>query len=223
MGKSEPSLQFEKDYFTHLSYSTKGQLIARHVLESLKWASRTLNKDLLNGSGKSALDVGCAFGYGVGALSSLGYVALGSDISSYGQMQAKKRLKGNDFVVCDAQASLPFSEQFDLVTCFEVLEHLQNPARALQNLYAASNNVVVCTTPNKTVEQIFKRIARSFDKTHINVKTPSQWEKLIRETVNCSRVDVECFVDSSFQLLNVPFYKSLKLPFGMETRIIITK
>ena len=222
-GKSEPNLQFEKDYFSYLNYSTKGPLIARHVLESLKWASRTLNQDLLNGSGKSALDVGCAFGYGVGTLCSLGYEAWGTDVSFYGQMQAKKRLSESDFVACDAQTSLPFSKQFDLITCFEVLEHLENPARALRNLSAASNSVVLCTTPNKNVEQSFKKISPGFDKTHINVKTPSEWKKLIRETINCSRVVVECFVDSSFQFSNASFYKSLKLPFGMETRIIITK
>jgi 2-polyprenyl-3-methyl-5-hydroxy-6-metoxy-1,4-benzoquinol methylase len=216
-------LQFEKDYFSYLNYSKKGQLIARHVIESLKWASKTLNRDLLGGSGKSALDVGCAFGYGVGALRSLGYEAWGTDISSFGQMRAKKHLSDNDFVICDAQTNLPFSKRFDLVTCFEVLEHLESPARALQSLYEASDSVIVCTTPNKSVEQIFKKLSRGFDKTHINVKTPSEWEKLIRKTINCSRIEVECFVDSSFQFFNASFYKSLKLPFGMETRIIITK
>jgi len=223
VGKSEPSLQFERDYFSYLNYSTKGLLIARHVLESLKWASKTLNQNLLSGSGKSALDVGCAFGYGVGALCSLGYETWGTDISSFGQMQAKKHLSDNDFVVCDAQTNLPFSKKFNLVTCFEVLEHLENPTQALQNLYEASDGVVVCTTPNKTVEQIFKKLARGFDKTHINVKKPSEWKELIRKTIPCSRVEVECFMDSSFQFSNASFYKSLKLPFGMETRIIITR
>lgn len=222
-GKSEPSLQFEKDYFTYLNYSTKGQLIARHVLESLRWASKVLNQNLLSGSGKTALDVGCAFGYGIGALHSLGYEAWGTDISAYGLAQAKKHVNENVFVVCDAQHSLPFTKRFDLVTCFEVLEHLENPARALENLYDVSGDVVLCTTPNKTVEQFFRKLARNFDKTHINVKTPHEWEALIRETIDCKRVKIECFVDSSFQFANTSFYKSLKLPFGMETRIIIKK
>jgi 2-polyprenyl-3-methyl-5-hydroxy-6-metoxy-1,4-benzoquinol methylase len=216
-------LQFEKDYFTYLKYSMKGQLIARHVVESLRWGSKVLSRDLLNGSAKSALDVGCAFGYGVGALRSMGYVAWGTDISSYGLKQARKHLNENVFGVCDVQHSLPFSKRFDLVTCFEVLEHLENPARALENLFEVSGDVVLCTTPNKTVEQIFKKLARDFDKTHINVKTPSEWKKLIRENLNCKRVEVECFLDLSFQFANASFYKSFKLPFGMETRIIMEK
>jgi 2-polyprenyl-3-methyl-5-hydroxy-6-metoxy-1,4-benzoquinol methylase len=222
-GKSEPSLQFEKDYFSYLNYSTKGKLIAHHVLESLRWASKVLNQDLLKGAGKSALDVGCAFGYGVGALRSLGYEAWGTDISSYGLTQARKNVNEGVFLVCDVQHKLPFAKRFDVVTCFEVLEHLENPAMALRNLCEASDNVVLCTTPNKTVEQFFKKLVRNFDKTHINVKTPHEWEALIRETIDCKRVKIECFVDSSFQFANTSFYKSLKLPFGMETRIIIKK
>ncbi len=207
----------------YLNYSQKGHLIARHVLESLRWASSVLNQDLLNGVGKSALDVGCAFGYGVDVLNSLGYEALGTDISSYGLKQAKRYVKDNVFVVCDAEKSIPFTKRFDLVTCFEVLEHLPNPERALWNLYEASSDVVLCTTPNKTVEQVFKKLARNFDKTHINVKTPSEWDALIRRNLNCKRVVIESFVDSSFQFGNASFYKSFKLPFGMETRIAIEK
>jgi 2-polyprenyl-3-methyl-5-hydroxy-6-metoxy-1,4-benzoquinol methylase len=222
-GKSETSLEFEKDYFSYLNYSMRGQLIARHVLESLRWASEVLKRDLLSGSGKSALDVGCAFGYGVGTLHSLGYEAWGTDISSFGLTQAKQHANDSGFVVCDAQHSLPFTKRFDVVTCFEVLEHLENPQEALRNLYEASSGIILCTTPNKTVEQVFKKLARNFDKTHINVKTPSEWTKLSRETLNCWRVEVECFVDSSFQVGNASFYKSLKLPFGMETRIIMQK
>jgi 2-polyprenyl-3-methyl-5-hydroxy-6-metoxy-1,4-benzoquinol methylase len=221
--KSDLKLQFQKNYFDHLQYSRKGQLIGRHVFESLKWASKVLNRDLLNGAKKSALDVGCAFGYGVNVLRSLGYDAWGTDISKYGLVQGKNRLNGNVFVVCDAQQNLPFTKRFDLVTCFEVLEHLENPSKALQNIFKASDGVVLCTTPNKTVEQIFKKITKGFDKTHISVKTPSEWEKLICKTLECGFVEIQCFVDSSFQVANASFYKSLKLPFGMETRILMTK
>src|SRR3972149_9221598 len=92
------SMHFEKSYFNYLNYSQKEQMIKRHVLESLKWASKVLHRDLLNGTGKRALDVGCAFGYGVSLLRSLGYDAFGTDISSYGLIQGKDRLGENGFV-----------------------------------------------------------------------------------------------------------------------------
>ena len=219
------SLEFKENYFNYLKYSRKEILISRHVHESLKWASKVLHRDLLDGTKKSALDVGCAFGYGVNLLRSLGYDAWGIDVSSYSLVQGKKRLNENMFVACDTQESLPFKKKFDLVTCFEVLEHLNDPSRALQNMYDSTDGVVLCTTPNKTVEKIVKRILKGFawDKTHINVKTPSEWEELIRRTLKCRFVEIQCFVDSSFQVANASFYKSVKLPFGMETRIIIGK
>jgi len=216
-------LQFEKDYFNHLKYSQHERLISRHVSESLKWASKVLNIDLLDGTKKSALDVGCAFGYGVNLLRSLGYDAWGIDVSSYGLVQGKEGLNENKFVVCDSQEHLPFKKKFDLITCFEVLEHLKNPSRALQNMYDSSDAIILCTTPNKTFEKIIKKVLKGFDKTHINVKTPSEWKELIHRTLKCRFVEIQCFVDSSFQIANASFYKSVKLPFGMETRIIIGK
>jgi len=216
-------LEFEKDYFRYLKYDGRERLIASHVLESIKWASKVLSEDLLDGTGKSALDIGCAFGYGVNLLRSLGYDVCGTDVSKYGLRQGKDRLQENAFVACDAQQSLPFKKKFDLITCFEVLEHLERPARALQNMYDSVDGIVLCTTPNKTVERVVKRILRGFDKTHINVKTPSEWEDLIRKTLNCRHVEIQCFVDSSFRISNTSFYKSLKLPFGMETRIAIAR
>ena len=198
-------------------------MISRHVFESLKWASKVLHIDLLDGTKKSALDVGCAFGYGVNLLHSLGYDAWGIDVSSYGLVLGKERLKENMFVICDSQEHLPFKKKFDLITCFEVLEHLKNPSRALQNMYDSSGGILLCTTPNKTFEKIVKKILKGFDKTHINVKTPAEWEELIRRTLKCRFVEIQCFVDSSFQIANASFYKSVKLPFGMETRIIIGK
>ncbi len=178
-------MHFEKNYFNYLNYSQKEQMIKRHVLESLKWASKVLQRDLLDGAGRSALDVGCAYGYGVSLLNSLGYNALGTDISSYGLTQGKERLRESVFVVCDAQENLPFKGKFDLVTCFEVLEHLKNPLSAVQNMYESCKDVLLCTTPNKTTERIFKRISRGFDKTHINVKTPSEWSEQIRSRIDC--------------------------------------
>ena len=126
--------------------------------------------------------------------------------------------------LCKAEVVYTFQKKkFNLIPCFEVLEHLENPSRALQNMCDSSDGIVLCTTPNKTVEKIVKRILKGFDKTHINVKTPSEWEDLIRKTLKCRFVQIQCFVDSSFQIANASFYKSFKLPFGMETRIIIGK
>ena len=214
---------YGKEYFDYLKYSEKGQLIKEHLLELLKWGSKTLHINLLNGKGKSALDVGCAFGYAVEILSSLGYDALGVDISVYGISQTTRNMGKNDFVVCDVQKNLPFTQKFDLITCFEVLEHLENPLVALQHMYDNSNSIILCTTPNKTIESIFKRMVKNFDKTHINAKTPREWEHQIRNTLKWDFIRIESFLSMNFEIAHKPFFKSFRLPFGMDTRILIKK
>lgn len=216
-------LQFDEEYFRSLKYFRKERLIKRFVLESLKWGSKVSHIDLLEGKGRSALDVGCAFGYGVSLFNSLDYDALGTDISPYSLRQAKKKISKNDFVVCDVQENLPFKKKFDLITCFEVLEHLKNPVRALQNMYNTCDGVILCTTPNKPIERIVKKVMKDFDKTHVNVKTPLEWEKQLCRIFNYSFIKIECFVDLSFQIDNTLFFKPLKLPFGMTTRMLIKK
>jgi 2-polyprenyl-3-methyl-5-hydroxy-6-metoxy-1,4-benzoquinol methylase len=215
-------LRFGKDYFEYLKYSSKEKLISSHISASLRWASKLTGMNLLNGAEKSALDVGCALGYGVNLLRTLGYDVLGTDVTSYGLLQGKSTMKDNLFVTCDAQ-NLPFNRKFDLVTCFEVLEHLERPFMALQNLYDSSRGVVLCTTPNRTFESLAKKILPGFDNTHINVKTPAEWQEFIRANLKGKLVKIQCFVDLSFQIGNASFYRSLKLPFGMETRILICK
>src|SRR5665647_3833976 len=96
---------FEQDYFNGRKYSLKKELVKRHVLEVLRWASKTMDEDLLNGNGRRALDVGCAYGYTSRVLADLGYETFGVDISTYGTKEAKP-LSSSQFLVCDAQTNI---------------------------------------------------------------------------------------------------------------------
>jgi 2-polyprenyl-3-methyl-5-hydroxy-6-metoxy-1,4-benzoquinol methylase len=216
-------LQFEEGYFRNLKYSQRERLIRRHILENLKWGSRVANLNLLDGSGKTALDVGCAYGYAVDILGTLGYDAYGVDVSNYSITKAKK-LYPADFLICDVQKGVPFKKDcFDLVTCFEVIEHLAYPLRAIRNMFDACKGVMICTTPNRTVEKPIKKVVRDFDETHINVKTKDEWEKYI-ENLNGSFLKVETFFDASLRVRDKLLFKSLKIPyFGLNLRILIRK
>lgn len=217
-------MQFEKGYFKGFQYSQRERLIKRHVLEVLRWGSSISNFNLLNGYGKRALDIGCAYGYAVDILRSLGYDSYGVDVSKYSIEQAKKKISTADFAVCDVQKGLPFKNRvFDLITCFEVLEHLTDPIQSIQNMYGSCRNTMICTTPNKVVEKPIKKILRDFDKTHINVRTPQEWEKCLYENLQCSVVKVESFFDVNLRVKDkLLFFKSLKIPrFGLDIRILI--
>jgi 2-polyprenyl-3-methyl-5-hydroxy-6-metoxy-1,4-benzoquinol methylase len=217
-------LSFEQDYFNTRKYADKKELVRRHVLSVLKWASEASKEDLLNGKGKRAVDVGCAYGYTSQVLAELGYATFAFDVSSWGIKQAKKE-KNADFLVCDARAELPFkADTFDLVTCFDVLEHLEHPERALEGMFNVTRGVIVCTTPNRKVEKAIRKITRDYDETHINAKSPSQWESCIKTNLACSNLQVDAFHDFAGKFRGKTFFSSMRVPsYGLTVRIMIKK
>lgn len=104
---------FDEEYFRNRIYSQRERLIKRHILKVLKWGSKVSNSNLLDGQGKTALDVGCAYGYAIDILESFGYDAYGVNISEYSVKQAKRN-HAADFAVCDVQKDLPFKTRFPI-------------------------------------------------------------------------------------------------------------
>ena len=217
-------MAFEQDYFNGRKYSLKEELVKRHVLGVLRWASKAMNEDLLVGEGRRALDVGCAYGYTSRVLADLGYETFGVDISTYGTKQAKT-LSGSQFLVCDAQTNMPFkAETFDLVTCFDVLEHLPFPEKALVSMFNVCKGTLVCTTPNKKVEKLIRKFMRDYDETHISVKLPLQWQKCVNSNLECKALKVEAFYDLAVKFGGKLFFKSFNIPtYGLTVRIAVGK
>jgi 2-polyprenyl-3-methyl-5-hydroxy-6-metoxy-1,4-benzoquinol methylase len=219
-------LHFEKQYFEDLRYSHREDLIKKHVLEVLRWGARSSGANLLDGKGKTALDVGCAYGYGVSVLRSLGYLCNGTDISKYSLLHAQRTNSSADFAIGDIQTGLPFKlGAFDLVTCFEVLEHVRDPMKAAMNMLDVCKDVMICTTPNRAVEKPVKSLVRDFDQTHISTRTPREWEKDLRKHVHDATIRVESFYDSNLLISKkLLFFRSFKVPYiGLDTRILIKK
>ncbi len=217
-------MPFEESYFNKQKYREKEQLVKKHVFAVLKWASKTSKQNLLCGKGKRALDVGCAYGYTSQLLTQLGYETIALDISAWGVRQAKKACNGT-FLVCDAQASLPFgSDAFDLVTCFDVIEHLACPESALKSMFNVCGGVMVCTTPNRRVEKSIRKITGDYDETHISVKTPQEWINCITQNLSSSFLRVEAFHDFAGSVWGKPFFKSVYIPsYGLTVRVAVKK
>ena len=110
-----------------LRYTTKGKLIAYGLVAE--------------GSKKKALDVGCRDGYWAEKLKKRGYSVTAFDIDPH--YPGALRL--------DANSPLPFTDdEFDLVWCTEVIEHLRNPAFTVGELKRVlkPEATLILTTPN---------------------------------------------------------------------------
>lgn len=102
-------------------------------------------------AGKRVLDLGCGTGYGTAHLARTAASATGADISDEAVAYARAHYPRLNFRVADAR-KLPFDvAAFDLVTAFELIEHLED-WRAM--LYEARRvldraGVFLVSTPNK--------------------------------------------------------------------------
>ena len=101
------------------------------------------------------LEIGCGQGDLTKKLSERYKKIVAFDISSVGVKKARKRLSINynlncEFLVADA-TKLPFdSNQFDVVILSEVLEHVLDQERCIQEIYRVikPNGSLMLTTPN---------------------------------------------------------------------------
>jgi len=168
----------EKYFEQKYRYSKKKSAIQRHYLDILLQANKHAPWNICNGSGKRALDVGCAYGFVVDLLDSLRYEAIGVDISTYAMLRGKGERK--NLLVSDA-SYCPFEAlSFDLITCFEVLEHLQRPMLALRNFerLLKPQGVLLATTPNVSLmAKIIQFLTGESMSTHPSVRPPKDWHE----------------------------------------------
>jgi SAM-dependent methyltransferase len=105
--------------------------------------------------GKRVLDVACGEGYGAALIARTATRVIGADIDADVVLVAEKRYghDGLEFLHAD-MFELPFEDHsFDVVTCFEAIEHVSTPGRALDEIarVLAPGGTVVISTPDKAV------------------------------------------------------------------------
>ena len=92
----------------------------------------------------TALDLGCGVGHFSAALKEGGFAVTAADARAENIAEAKSRYPGIDFRVADAEdPSISAWGKFDLVLCFGLLYHLENPLRATRNLYRLTEKVLL--------------------------------------------------------------------------------
>ncbi|MDQ2760382.1 MAG: methyltransferase domain-containing protein [Actinomycetota bacterium] len=125
-----------------------GRLIAIEHEARYRWAEG-LARD------REVLDVACGVGYGTSVLARAGATrALGVDVSPDALDRARKRAGDlEEFVVGDLH-NLPCEDHsFDLVTCFETIEHVADPGRGLDELRRVlrPDGLLLLSSPNRDV------------------------------------------------------------------------
>ena len=121
---------------------------AVRIAESKRDFLQTFVPDLVRAEKlQSGLDVGCGLGFFSGYLERIGLNVVGFDARSSNVAEAMKRNSGVDFYVYDLE-DLAVSQlgSFDLVLCLGLLYHLENPFRAIRNLYSVTKKHLVIET-----------------------------------------------------------------------------
>ena len=177
-------INFETWYFEDWHHYDKKRIpIRRLYSDVLKWANEFTRFNLLDGRGKTSLDVGCAHAYMVELLTDLGYKAYGCDLSRLYLAKYAKRVT-KDLVLCDAQ-KLPFHEEsFDIITAMELIEHLGNQDEFLHNCFKCMKpkGALVLQTPKET-PSISGLLSRIYAKV---VSKSSNVEQHVNALVNTS-------------------------------------
>lgn len=96
---------------------------------------------------RSALDAGCGIGYFSELLAALNFSVTAIDARQENIDEAKRRFPGIDFVTRDVEdQQVQGLGSFDLVLCFGLLYHLENPFHAIRNLFALTAKLLVIET-----------------------------------------------------------------------------
>jgi len=93
---------------------------------------------------QTALDVGCGTGFFSEFLRDSGFRVSALDGRKENVEEAQRRVWNVDFRQADVEdPSLPVLGSFDLVLCFGLLYHLENPFRAIRNLFGLTGKVLI--------------------------------------------------------------------------------
>jgi ubiquinone/menaquinone biosynthesis C-methylase UbiE len=154
------------------------------------------------------LDVGCGKGFFL-KYAKKSYETYGIDISEFAIEKSRERLDSPRLYVGDV-THLAFSAgYFDIVTCFDVLEHVDNPTTAVKECerVLAGNGLLIVSVPNTESLGLKLNKQRWFgyrDPKHVSLLSTQEWVNLVQA---CGFEIVDEFYDG---LWDSPY--SSKLP-----------
>ena len=176
---------FDKSYWQDRSQYRKFENYSEGLRRTTQWYAGFLRliRRHLPAPGRH-VDAGCGHGAITHLLAAKGFDAHGFDLSEWIVEQARHE-PGTDpevFAVGDFESGIPFEGTFCLITCLEVLEHIEDPLSALRIMRERlePNGRLIATTPNLKPGIPWTDPLTS-DPTHINVHEPDWWRERVIE------------------------------------------
>jgi SAM-dependent methyltransferase len=125
---------FESEYFQELAKLEPHSFWFRSRNQLIVWALRRYFP-----RAESLLEIGCGTGFVLSGIkeSLPGLSLTGSEIFSAGLSFAAQRLPGVELFQMDAR-KIPFTEEFDVIGAFDVLEHVKEDSEVLSQMYQAT-------------------------------------------------------------------------------------
>jgi len=133
----------------HIPYEIDESKNRFHYYETL-WKVRALElleKHEPNLKGMSLFDYGCGRGETLKLATELGMIGEGQDMDEECVQRSKQHGDASIMVLEDGLADLP-RNHWDVVACFHVLEHVDNPKAVLRSLAASAKKYVLVAVPN---------------------------------------------------------------------------
>lgn len=170
-----PSPQELEEYYANYSYNTE-EIIPPTTIKSY---NVLLNEFEKYRQTNKILDVGCGRGWFLLEAKKRGWKVYGSE---YSQTAVKLCLQSS-IEMKEGELDLSFfkEESFDVITSFEVIEHINNPHKELNLIYnlLRSGGIFYCTTPN------FNSLMRYYLKNKYNIiEYPEHLSYYTKSTLN---------------------------------------
>lgn len=185
--------EYDEGYFKE-TRNNVGLLLKKMRPLWWRWA-RIIRKHKSSGR---LLDVGCGEGYFLEYVERH-YDVYGVDVSEYCIREARHRTNRAKLSIGSITYMDYEDESFDVITCFDVLEHLENPEMAIQECRRVlkSGGVLVTRVPNTSSLGCKCKKEEWFgyrDTTHASLLSNEEWFEVLQK--------------SNFKILNV-FYDGM--------------
>ena len=140
----------------------------RALIEARDQTLRRIVKRLKSALGlATAVDAGCGVGFFSQTLAECGLCTCGFDARAENVEEARRRFPGIPFEQANVEAcEISQLGQFDLVLCFGLLYHLENPLQAIRNLRAITEKCLVLESmclPEKRCSLLLRQEPRQHD------------------------------------------------------------